>query len=250
MWWNGNTRRYSSIKYHVSSFMQKKQFIIHNTRYIILGFLFLMAFLERTVFDLGPNYEFLTAAIVLSSYFLNRKTTFLLTFLVIAFSDRIIGNSKIFLFTWSGFLIPSFFLSSLVKKGVKYQVSGIKKKTQLLPILKPLYTIYNILYTKVLPLTVVGISANFFFFIWTNFGVWMLDSWGMYTKDVGGLMHCYINGLPFLKNQITSSILFIPFGYFAFQAVYFFHKKWSPKTPSSALFFKPLLYNKKRLPGD
>ncbi len=61
----------------------------------------------------------------------------------------------------------------------------------------------------------VGLGSNIFFFIWTNFGVWLMDSWGIYTKDLSGLIKCYIFGLPFLKNQFVSSLIFIPTGYLA-----------------------------------
>ncbi len=150
--------------------------------------LFLLAFLERTVFDLGPNFELLTTAMVLSAYFLGGKYSFWLTFLVIAISDRFIGNSKIFLFTWSGFLIPALFSARLI--------NFLKLRLKL----------------KQLNLIITGLSANFFFYIWTNLGVWLLDSWGLYSKDPAGLVRCYINALPFLKNQVCSSLIFIPLG--------------------------------------
>lgn len=174
--------------------MQKKQPIIQNTKYIILGVLFLLAFLERTVFDLGPNIELLTSAIILSSYFINRKSVFLLTFLVIAFSDRFIGNSKIFLFTWSGFLFPALLIPKLFRNS-KLEIRNSRWKIGIL--------------------SATGVASNLFFYIYTNMGVWLLDSWGMYTKDLSGLILCYINALPFLKNQVVSSIIFIPLGYFA-----------------------------------
>lgn len=187
--------------------MQKIKFIIHNTRYLILAFFFLLAFLERTVFDLGPNIELLTSAMILSAFFLGGKHSFWLTFLTVALSDRLIGNSKIFLFTWTGFLIPAVFAS---------------------PILKSLYAKFHLLHnTKVLPLTLTltGISANLFFFIYTNLGVWLLDSWGMYTKDLPGLILCYVNGLPFLKNQIVSSLIFIPMGFVLINIALAFYRK-------------------------
>lgn len=157
----------------------------------LLIFLFLMAFLERTVFDLGPNFELLTTAMILSAYFLGRKESFWLIFLVIALTDRIIGNSNIILFTWSGFLIPALFAAPLINKYVR----GDK-------------------FSKLNSLKIVfaGISVNIFFYIWSNFGVWFLDSWGLYSKDFQGLLMCYINALPFLKNQIISTLIFIPAG--------------------------------------
>lgn len=165
--------------------------------------LFLIAFLERTVFDLGPNYELLTSALVLSSLFTDKKITFLLTLIVLAFSDRIIGNSKIFLFTWTGFLIPSYFLPTLINR--------LKIKNQKV-------------FIKMLCLGGTGLITNLFFYLHTNFGVWILDSWGMYSKDFPGLVRCYINGLPFLKNQITSTLIFIPLGLVLIERLIIFYK--------------------------
>ena len=188
------------MEIHPNTITMKKS-IIHNSIFIIL---FLFAFLERTVFDLGPNYELLTSAIVLSSLFLNPKSSFFLAFLTIAFSDRLIGNSRIFLFTWSGFLIPAIIVSPILKKLITDRKSSI---------------------INLLKISVSGLMINVFFFIWTNFGVWMLDSWGMYSKDVSGLITCYINALPFLKNQVVSSLIFIPTGFILINVTFVVYKK-------------------------
>ena len=134
--------------------------------------------------------------IVLASYYLGTRSAFWLTFAVIALSDRIIGNSNIFIFTWSGFLIPALFSNRLLNKIRSF-----------------LKTKYKILNSKYFILTSVGLTSNLFFYFWTNFGVWLFDSWGMYSKDLSGLLSCYTMGLPFLKNQIISTIIFIPLGY-------------------------------------
>ncbi|OGM12821.1 hypothetical protein A3A76_01015 [Candidatus Woesebacteria bacterium RIFCSPLOWO2_01_FULL_39_23] len=163
--------------------------------YLLLSTLFLVAFLERTVWDLGPNVELVTTVMILASFYLGRKESFWLTFTIIATTDRLIGNSSIFLFTWSGFLLPAFLAGSVFKYlSTKYKHPATKK-----------------ILDGVL-LTSLGISSNIFFYLWTNFGVWLLDSWEMYTNNLRGLLLCYINGLPFLKNQMVSSLLFIPLG--------------------------------------
>src|SRR3989338_2258626 len=143
------------------------------SKYLILIALFIVAFSERVIFDLGPNVELVTAALILSSFYIGRRESFWLTFAIMFFSDLIIGNTNIFIFTWSGFLIPALAVSRLLKKT------------------KP--------GLKLLSLTGLGLSSNIFFFFWTNFGVWLLDSWGMYSNDLSGLVRCYINALPFLK---------------------------------------------------
>ena len=72
--------------------------------------LFLLAFGERVFFDLGPNIELVTIALGLAATYLNKKNSLVLSLFIVMLSDLIIGNSMIFLFTWTGFLIPAIIL--------------------------------------------------------------------------------------------------------------------------------------------
>jgi hypothetical protein len=166
---------------------------------VLLISLFLAAFLERTVLDLGPNYELVTTAMILAVYYTSKKEGFLLTLAIVAFTDRIIGNTSIFLFTWSGFLISALFASEFLEKFKK------RKNKLKTTVTKKLFTATT--------LTTTAFSANIFFFLWTNFGVWLLDSWGMYPDNVYGLLLSYVNALPFLKNQLVSALVFVPTGF-------------------------------------
>jgi len=159
---------------------------------LIFPLLLIAAILERTVFDLGPNFEFITTALILSAFYLGKKQSFLLTFLILLISDFILGNTNIFIFTWSGFLIPALFASNLLKK---------------------------IKLNKILSATILGISSNIFFYLWTNFGVWTLDSWGMYPNSMQGLIQSYINGLPFLKYQFASTLFILPVTFITFETI-------------------------------
>lgn len=47
------------------------------------------------------------------------------------------------------------------------------------------------------------------YFLLSNFQVWMYDT-GLYARDMSGLMDCYIAGLPFLKNSLLSTLIFVP----------------------------------------
>jgi len=144
--------------------------------------LFLVAFLLR-LSRILPNFEFVTTAMVISAAFLTRKHSFLLTLAILAATDAILGNTNILIFTWSGFLLPSLILPKL--STINHQLLTFKSLG-------------------------FGLASNLFFFLWTNFGVWALDSWGMYPHSLPGLISCYINGLPFLKTQLESSLVFIP----------------------------------------
>jgi len=156
---------------------------------LLFWVLFLASYLERVVFDLGPNIELVTLAMLLSASYLGTEKSLKLVLLILILSDMVIGNTNIFIFTWSGFLIPALLAGKIFMKA---RFSGSK---------------------RVLLGSGLGIMANLFFFIWTNFGVWALDNWGMYTNDLGGLIACYINGLPFLKAQLVSTLLFVPIGF-------------------------------------
>ena len=66
---------------------------------------------------------------------------------------------------------------------------------------------------------IVGSSG--IFFLVSNFGVWAGS--GMYSKNIAGLISCYIAGIPFMNNTIISDFLFttVLFGsYYLIQSEY------------------------------
>ncbi len=149
---------------------------------VILG---LITLGERTLLDLGPNREILTASSLLVVYYWGRKTSITFTILMLILSDLVIGNSSIFLFTWSGFLFPLLIANKLLKN----------KKFDRVPLM--------------FKAALTGIGFNLFFFTWTNFGVWWLDHWQMYPNTLAGLGMAYVNGLPFLRWQLQSTLIFV-----------------------------------------
>lgn len=169
----------------------KKIFTIKSQSLLIYS-IFILAFIERVWFDLGPNIELITLASILAAFYLNKKSTFLLIFGTVALSDLLIGNSNIFLFTWTGFLLPILAISIFKSLNVSRILSG----------------------------TLAGVSSNLFFFFWTNFGVWTLDSWDMYPNTIFGLMSSFINGIPFLKYQLTSTLFFVPIGFILYEIIF------------------------------
>lgn len=165
---------------------------------ILISIVFVLAIIERVFIDLGPNLELITLLMLVSVFYLGKKKAFWITLLIMVLTDIIIGNTNIFIFTWSGFLIPVFILGEIAKKT---NVEGLK---------------------KIGLGTLGGVSSNLFFYFWTNFGVWLMGT--MYPKTLFGLTTSYINGLPFLKMQLTSTLFFVPLGFAIFEAVYLFKK--------------------------
>ncbi len=189
--------------------MTNSQFPIKRIFGLIL---FTLAFLERILFDLGPNIELVTTSMLLSAAYLGRKSSLWLTFLIMLATDLIIGNSNIFIFTWSGFLIPAFVTSGFFQKNDPKRFKRIGASA------------------------LAGISSTAFFYLWTNFGVWILSS--LYPKTLLGLLSSYINALPFLRIQAVSTLIFVPLGFTLTEAAIFANKKWSLSDKISAIVYK------------
>ncbi len=52
------------------------------------------------------------------------------------------------------------------------------------------------------------IISSVFFFLYTNFGWWLMTN--MYPHTWDGLIQCYIMGLPFFKNNLIGNLIFVP----------------------------------------
>lgn len=145
--------------------------------------------LTRTFLDLGQNIEMVTAFAIVSGYFFTtKKLAYSVPLITMIISDIIIGNTSIFLFTWTGFLIAPT-IGSLLRKLVN------KARDREFTF-------------GVVGSQAFGIISTLFFFVWTNLGVWLIGD--MYVKDISGLIHSYINGIPFLLNQLLGNLIIVP----------------------------------------
>jgi hypothetical protein len=61
-----------------------------------------------------------------------------------------------------------------------------------------------------------GIAAPTLYFLVSNFLVWQSSTEIVYSKSFGGLMTCYEAGLPFYRNSLIATMLFLPVILFAY----------------------------------
>lgn len=155
----------------------KKKKILFAVLIIFFGVSFRI-FLNKAVAI--PNFEAVTSLSLLSGSLLGGILAPIIPLLIIFFSDLYFGNSAVYLFTWSAFVLIGIF-GLLVKRSSKH---------------------YS------LKMTGLGIGSVLFFYLWTNMGWWLTS--GMYPLNSGGLIGCYLAALPFLKNQLASVLLFTP----------------------------------------
>jgi len=132
-----------------------------------------------------PNVELVTsAALVLALTFgLRWKVAALGPLAVVIISDLFIGNSKVYLFTWSAWLAIGV-LAVLSKRLIDRHrfLGGVG----------------------------FALVSSTWFYLWTNFGVWFLWRGTFYSADASGLISCYAAGLPFYRNMLVANLLLLP----------------------------------------
>lgn len=149
---------------------------------------------SRTIWHIWPNVEIVTSITLIASSFLSRRWTFLVIISVMAISDLLIGNTNIFIFTWSGYLFISYL-------GYTSHLSDLRGGG------------------RILQATGLGIAASLWFYLWTNFGVWFLDSFGMYQRSWQGLLDAYIYAIPFFKYNLLGNLVLVPVSFTVFYLV-------------------------------
>ena len=130
-----------------------------------------------------PNVETMTAVALLAGALLGGGYALAVPLLAVAVFDIFYGNSSILFFTWSAWALIG--LIGLLLKGKKMKTWKFTAS-----------------------MTGLGIVSSLFFYLWTNFGVWLIGDW--YPDTVKGLMTCMIAGIPFLKAQILGNLIVVP----------------------------------------
>jgi hypothetical protein len=171
-----------NIKIH----LQKNKFKILGAAVLILFGIFGRFFRIYFLPDLY-NVEPITFATLLAGALLGGGWGLFVPLSIVAITDIFLGNSPILYFTWSAWATIG--LSGLILRKSKKEKFSFGFK-----------------------MTALGIGASLFFYLWTNFGVWLLGD--LYPKTFEGLVLCYIMGLPFLKLNLLGNLVIISVGSF------------------------------------
>jgi len=136
--------------------------------------------------DLGapPNLELSTAATFAAALLLRNRAAAAGPIVVAIVSDLALGNTSILAFTWSA-----------------WAVIGV------VAVLLPRYRSGWKRYATALGL---GVGGSLWFFLWTNFGVWVVSDGSWYPRTLGGLMDSYVAGLPFLRPMLVGNLVLVP----------------------------------------
>jgi hypothetical protein len=137
-----------------------------------------------------PNFSPITAVALFSAVYLGKKFSMAIPIVAMVISDLFIGFHSLVPVVYGCFLIIT--LSGFYLKKHK--------------------TIKNIV--------IFTLSSSLFFFIVTNFFVWVQ---GYYGYTFNGLMECYVMAIPFFKNTLLGDFLYTGamFGLYEFVIVLF-----------------------------
>lgn len=133
-------------------------------------------------YNFAPNLELVTTAAVLAAIILGTRAAIAVPLLAIVLSDMIIGNSKIFIFTWSAFAIIG--IGAILLKKLNEQ----PKK-------------------QILASAAFAIASSFLFFLVTNFGVW---AQGWYPPTWDGIVTCFTLAIPFYRTMLIGNLILVP----------------------------------------
>lgn len=158
--------------------MTKKNIILAVTL-VVVGIAGRMALLSY------PNIETLMAVSILAGTLLGWRWGAVVSLFSVIGSDMMIGNTLIMAYTWSAWLAIGAVSAVANRRHGKTEV-----------------------WSRALRNAGLGVVGTLFFYLWTNFGVWHIG--GLYPHTIDGLVLSYVNGLPFLRNQLLGNLLIVP----------------------------------------
>lgn len=159
------------------------------------GFFLILILVFSRLIPHPPNFTPIIATAILGSYFFRNliKSTFIIL-ISMFISDFFIGfHSNMFFVYFAMLLIIIVYFSVNIKLNYK-----------------------NLL--------IYGFIASFIFYLTSNFGVWLIGN--MYEKSFSGLIQCYILAIPFFKNTLISTFIYLYPVFFFYNSLnrYFFSK--------------------------
>ena len=169
-----------------------------NMRFGVIVLLIFLAAMSRLL-PHPPNFAPIGAmALFGAAYFTHRYWAFIVPIVSMWISDLILNN-VVYGQYFDGFVW--FHAGSLFAYGAFALI-----------VLLGLFTLKKV---RIPTLFASALGASMIFFIVSNFGVWFLG--GMYPKDLGGLMACYVAGIPFFHNTVLGDLFYtaVLFGAFA-----------------------------------
>lgn len=130
-----------------------------------------------------PNVELVTSATLTVALAARSSRAAAMPLVVVAVTDALIGNSAVWVFTWSAWLVVGVVTVCCRRTVARRPVVG------------------GIL---------CGWGASTWFYLWTNLGVWWQGRGAFYPQGLDGLVASYVAGVPFYRSMVVANVLLCP----------------------------------------
>lgn len=132
------------------------------------------------------NFAPITAVAIFGGALLPRRLAVVAPLAAIIVTDLIIGMHDLIPVTWGSFALIALASNVWLKKPTFLRGAGM------------------------------ALASSFFFFVTTNFAVWLTS--GMYDRTLAGLAQCFALAVPFFRNTLISDLIYtgVLFGLYAF----------------------------------
>lgn len=137
--------------------------------------------LVKTDIGAPPNLELATMAAFAAAALLRHRIAVLVPLAVVLISDLGLTSSWILLFTWSAWLVIGLAALRTRSTGRRFLLA-----------------------------IAFGAGSSIGFYLWTNFGVWVLGRGTVYPAGLDGLLASYVAGLPFLRPMLLGNLVLVP----------------------------------------
>ncbi|MCA9391776.1 hypothetical protein KC614_01040 [candidate division WWE3 bacterium] len=155
---------------------------------VILLLILVLAGVVSRVVPHAPNFTPVSAIILFSCLFFDKKLVFLIPILTMLVSDVLIGTHTSMLYTWGAFLLVGVIGYFTLRMGLSAK--------------------------RVL---VASLASSIIFYVVSNFGVWM-EGW-LYPQTFQGLVECYVMAIPFFRNTLLGDLFYSGMFYAAYRLV-------------------------------
>lgn len=134
-----------------------------------------------------PNFAPIAAVAIFGGALLPRRFAIAVPLAAIVATDFIIGFHDLILVTWGSYALIALGSNILLSKRHSF-LRGVS----------------------------VTLASSIFFFVTTNFAVWLTS--GMYARTWNGLIECFTLALPFFRNTLASDLFYVSamFGLYSF----------------------------------
>lgn len=123
------------------------------------------------------NFVPVAAVALFGGALLPRRWAIVVPVAAMVASDLIVGLHPLVMYTWGSFALIAFASSKWLSQATVTRV-GLS-----------------------------SLGASVVFYLVTNFGVWLQGL--MYPMTTAGLVHCYVNALPFFRNTLAGDLFYV-----------------------------------------